>query len=80
MEQEILTLLRENNEMLKRICVWLDKIESPEYRDNEDFKGFVSNFIANAAYDRCQGFSVGQSMGVNNPINQGSNNQQTFWR
>lgn len=77
---ELLRLTRENHEMLKRICGWIDKIESPQYRDNEDIKAFVSNFVANIAYDRCQGFPVGQSMGVNNPINQQSNNQQTFWR
>ena len=70
---ELLRLTRENNEMLKRICQWLDKIESPEYRDNEDFKGFFSNFVANIAYERFQCLQQGQPMEGRNPINQQRN-------
>lgn len=79
---ELLELTRENNAMLKRICAWLDKIESKSYREGEDMRGFVQNVAANMLTERIvnNGFPAGQSMGVNNPINQQSNNQQTFWR
>lgn len=67
MEQEILTLLRENNEMLKRICTYIDKVDSDNYRMNEDMKQFAINMSANKASEiveqRCY-----------------SNNQQVFWR
>lgn len=71
--EELLRLTRENNEMLKRICAWIDKIESPQYRDNEDIKAFVSNFVANVAYERCQ--CLQPSGNSNN-----NNNPQIFWR
>lgn len=48
MEQEILELLRENNAMLKRICAWIDKRESNEYRDSEDIKQLCINVLANS--------------------------------
>lgn len=68
--------------MLKRICAWLDKVESKSYREGEDMRGFVQNVAANMLTERIvnNGFPVGQSMGVNNPINQQSNNDQIFWR
>lgn len=61
---ELLRLTRENNEMLKRICAWIDKIESPQYRDSEDMREFAQNLLANMLTERrCN-----------------NNNQQTFWR
>ena len=68
--------------MLKRVCVWLDKVESPQYREGEDMREFLQNVVANMLTERIvnNGFPVGQSMGVNNPINQNSNTQQTFLR
>lgn len=44
---EIVELLRDNNAMLKRICAWIDRVESGEYRDSEDMKQFVMNCVAN---------------------------------
>lgn len=45
--EELLRLTRENNEMLKRICAWLDKTESAEWQTNNDMKDFVMNCVAN---------------------------------
>lgn len=65
---ELLRLTRENNEMLKRICAYIDKVDSADYRMNEDMKQFAINISANKASEiveqRC-----------NN-----NNNQQVFWR
>lgn len=63
--EELLRLTRENNEMLKRICLWIDKIESPQYRESEDIREFAQNVLANMLTERR----------VNNP-----NAQQIFWR
>lgn len=68
--EELLRLTRENNVMLKRLCAWLDKIESPQYRESEDIREFAQNVLANMITERR----------INNPIHQGSNAQQTFWR
>lgn len=54
MEKEILELLRENNAMLKRVCAWIDKVESQEYRDSEDFRTFMINMSADIAVDNNQ--------------------------
>lgn len=70
MMEELLRLTRENNVMLQRICAWLDKIESPQYRESEDIREFAQNVLANMITERR----------INNPIHQGSNTQQTFWR
>lgn len=74
MEREILELLRENNAMLKRICAWIDKRESNEYRDSEDIKQFVMNCVANIMT------SPRQSCDIIHPINHGLNNDQIFYR
>lgn len=66
MEQEILTLLRENNAMLKRICDYIDKVDSESYRINEDMKQFAINLSANAVdkvWERNQ-----------------NNSEQIYWR
>ena len=54
MEAEILTLLRENNAMLKRICAYIDKVDSEDYRLNEDMKAFFSNVAADLLVDNNQ--------------------------
>lgn len=64
--EELLRLTRENNEMLKRICAYIDKVDSESYRMNEDMKQFAINLSANA---------VDKAMGRNQ-----NNNEQTFWR
>ena len=46
--EEIKTLLQENNEMLKKLCAWVDKHDSTSYQNNETFKNFIVNLIANA--------------------------------
>lgn len=68
MEEEILTLLRENNAMLKRLCAYIDKVDSDDYRMNEDMKAFFSNVAADLLVD-------------NNQRQQRlDNNNQIFWR
>ena len=54
MEAEMLTLLRENNAMLKRICAYVDKVDSEDYRLNEDMKAFFSNVAADLLVDNNQ--------------------------
>lgn len=68
MEQEILTLLRENNEMLKRICDYINKVDSESYRMNEDMKQFAMNVAADVLVDN------------NQRQQRTNNNEQTFWR
>lgn len=74
MENEILELLRENNAMLKRVCAWLDKVESNQYRDSEDMKQFVMNYVANMMTAPRQACDIIQ------PINHQLNNDQIFYR
>lgn len=50
--EELLRLTRENNVMLQRICMWLDKIESPQYREHEDIREFAQNVLANMITER----------------------------
>lgn len=45
---EELQLLQENNKMLKKICNWIDKHDSTDYQNNEDFKNFIINLVANS--------------------------------
>lgn len=40
--------------MLKRVCAWIDKVESQEYRDGEDFRAFLINMCADIAVDNNQ--------------------------
>ena len=44
-EQQI---LYENNKMLKKLCDWVDKHDSASYQNNEDFKNFIINLVANS--------------------------------
>ena len=41
-------LLQENNKMLKKLCDWVDKHDSSNYQNNEDFKNFIINLVANS--------------------------------
>lgn len=45
--QEILRLLRENNEMLKEIVSVLRKIQDPDYLMEENTTDFIMNIVAN---------------------------------
>lgn len=47
MEKEILTLLRENNEMLKCIIKYINLIESKQYQQKQDLREFMINMTAN---------------------------------
>lgn len=46
--EELLELTRQNNAMLKRICDYLDRIESPQYRDSEDMRNMAINLTADS--------------------------------
>ena len=50
--EEILYLLAENNRMLKKICDYIDKVESKQHQTNEDFKNMMINLIANSLINR----------------------------
>lgn len=54
MMEELLDLARQNNAMLKRICTYIDKVESQQYRDGEDFRAFLINMCADIAVDNNQ--------------------------
>ena len=67
-------MLRENNAMLKRVCAWLDKVESGGYRDSEDMKQFAMNCVANMMTEPRQSCDIVQ------PINGKLSNYQIFYR
>ena len=50
--QKIEDLLEENNIMLRCICTYLIKQNSPRYRDEEDLKNFMTNLVADWYTDR----------------------------
>lgn len=47
MIEEIYKLCKENNEMLKQILEYINKIDSNDYRNSEDIKNLVTNLVAN---------------------------------
>lgn len=47
MNSEILRLLKENNELLKYIVKYIEKVDSPQHKDYEDVKDFITNLVAN---------------------------------
>lgn len=57
--------------MLKRICTYIDKVDSDNYRMSEDMKQFAMNVAADVLVDNNQ-----RQQRVNN----NDNNQQYFWR
>lgn len=54
MMDELLRLTRENNVMLQRICAYIDKVDSDNYRMNEDMKQFAMNVAADVLVDSKQ--------------------------
>lgn len=52
--KELLELTRENNQMLKRVCAYIDKVNSENYRMNEDLKQFAMNVAADILVDNNQ--------------------------
>lgn len=38
--------VEENNSMLKRVCAWIDRVESPQYKDEKDQRAFFYNVLA----------------------------------
>lgn len=51
MNEKIISLLEENNSMLKEILALLRKFDSEEYQSQEDVKQFCINLTANIGYD-----------------------------
>lgn len=51
MEEKIISLLEENNSLLKKILVILNKFDSEEYQSQEDVKQLMVNLTANALYE-----------------------------
>lgn len=47
MDEKVISLLEENNRMLKEILSYLRKFDSEEYQSNEDIKQFCINVSAN---------------------------------
>lgn len=67
--EELLRLARENNEMLKKLCAYVEKVESPQYTEQRQITSFLINCAANEIAE------MKERMQQN-----GNNNQQTFWR
>lgn len=53
--QEILRLLRENNEMLKEIVAILRKTQDPDYIMQENTTDFIMNIVANIVASKIEG-------------------------
>lgn len=53
-DTELERMIRENNAMLKRICAYIDKVDSPQYKDARDFEAFLSNIVADLWVDNNQ--------------------------
>ncbi len=51
MDEKTISLLEENNMLLKEILSVLKKFDSEEYRSEEDIKQFTINIAANAVYE-----------------------------
>lgn len=49
---ELLSLTRQNNQMLQEILAYVRKVDSKQYRDNEDMNDFCMNLVANAVIER----------------------------
>lgn len=44
---EILSLLRENNALLKEIVSYIRKVDNPQFKNEEEMKNMVINLLAN---------------------------------
>lgn len=51
MDEKIISLLEENNSLLKEILAMLKKFDSEEYQSEQDVKQFTINVSANAVYE-----------------------------
>lgn len=49
---ELLSLTRQNNQMLSEILAYVRKVDSPQYRDNENLNDFCMNLVANGMVER----------------------------
>lgn len=67
--EELIRLTRENNEMLKKLCAYVEKVESPQYAEQRQLTSFLINCAANSIAE------MKERMQQRN-----DNNQQTFWR
>lgn len=50
MHEKIISLLEENNSLLKEILAMLKKFDSEEYQSEQDVRQFTINVSANAVY------------------------------
>jgi hypothetical protein len=53
--QEILSLLRENNEILKEVVSILRKTQDPDYLMEENTTDFLMNIVANLVASKIEG-------------------------
>ena len=51
MHEKIISLLEENNSLLKEILAMLKKFDSEEYQSKQDVRQFTINVSANAVYE-----------------------------
>ena len=51
MHEKIISLLEENNSLLKEILAMLKKFDSEEYQSEQDVRQFTINRSANAVYE-----------------------------
>lgn len=51
MDKKIISLLEENNSLLKEILAMLKKFDSEEYQSEQDVRQFTINVSANAVYE-----------------------------
>lgn len=49
---ELLSLTRQNNQMLQEILSYVRKVDSKKYRDSKDFNDFCMNLVANGIIER----------------------------
>lgn len=51
MDEKIISLLEENNSLLKEILAMLKKFDGEEYQSEQDIRQFMINVSANAVYE-----------------------------
>lgn len=51
MHEKIISLLEENNSLLKEILAMLKKFDSEEYQSEQEVRQFTINVSANAVYE-----------------------------
>lgn len=49
---ELLSLTRQNNQMLQEILAYVRKVDSPKFRDNENIQDFLMNLVANSIVEQ----------------------------